>query len=740
MKTEHFSLEKSPLEKTKKPLRPILITAVLLTLSVSLTFLFFRGIEGPSLFSTNILVLTLVNINITLAILLILLLSRNLIKLYFERRQEPRRSSFKRKLVAAFIGLPMIPSMLLFIVASGLLTSSIENWFSIQVEKSLDHALEIAQAYFQKSQESTASLVLETARTIQERNLLEGPYEELIQTLDAKRKESGAEAIHLFSPRFQRLASTATNTTGLKDADSAFPPNALLEQALQASQPITSVQSTRRGELVRAILPLKRHDRVTALLVVDTLMPPLLVAKMEEVKKALEDYKQLKAFKNPIKGSYILSFFIIVLLIIFSATWFGLYLARGITVPLQKLAEGTEAVAQGDLSVRIDVQAKDELGILVDSFNKMTADLKQTQEKVAEANRSLTASNQELEARRAYMEGVLQNLAAGVISVNEKGIITTFNPSAEKILNIPAAEAIGQDYTAFFSERKMEMMADLLNKIRRLKKETMEEQLHLDVRKKPLTLRTAVSLLEGEDQRRLGGVIVFDDLTELIRAQKLATWQEVAQRIAHEIKNPLTPIQLSTERLRKKYFERSDDFDKIFDESTRIVINEVHDLKTLVDEFSHFARMPAPRPSLQKIDSVIHEVIALYQAAHKDMTFATALDETAPPLNLDREQVKRLFVNLFENAVEAMNRRGALTITTQYDRAQQKVRIEVSDEGSGISPDDLDKLFLPYFSRKKSGTGLGLAIVHRIVLDHNGQIRALPRQPKGTTFVIEFPA
>lgn len=737
-------MNRSDLEKTPPPkpkgssFRPVLITALFLALSVSLTFLFFRGVEGPALFSTNILVLTLVNVNITLAILLILLLSRNLIKLYFERRQQPKRSSFKSKLVAAFIGLSMIPSILLFIVASGLLTSSIENWFSIQVEKSLGHSLEVAQGYYQKSEEQVSTLTLQTGRMIQERNLLEGPFEELVRTLETRQKEYGVEAIHLFTPAFHRFASTAKGIPDLPN--SPFPATDLLQRALRASEPITTIQSTHRGDLIRGILRLKSGDRVAALLVIDSRIPPSLVGKMEEIKKALEDYKQLKAFKNPIKGSYILSFFIIVLLIIFSATWFGLYLARGITVPLQKLAEGTEAVAQGDLAVQIDVQANDELGVLVDSFNKMTADLKQTQEKVKEANRSLTESNRELESRRAYMEGILRNIAAGVISVNEKGIITTFNPSAERILNIRAAEAVGEESIPFFSCRKMAPMADLLDKIQRLKKTTIEEQLHLEVRKKFLTLRTAVSLLQGEDQRFLGGVIVFDDLTELIRAQKLATWQEVAQRIAHEIKNPLTPIQLSAERLRKKYFEQSSDFDKIFDESTRIVINEVHDLKTLVDEFSNFARMPAPRPTPQKIEPILKEVIALYQSAHKDITITAQFDEAVPVLNLDREQIKRVFVNLLENAVEAMNRQGELGISSSYDNAQQKVRIEVADDGSGISPEDLDKLFLPYFSRKKTGTGLGLAIVHRIVMDHNGQIRAVPRQPKGTAFVVEFPA
>ncbi|MFQ5949562.1 MAG: PAS domain-containing sensor histidine kinase, partial [Nitrospiria bacterium] len=539
------------------------------------------------------------------------------------------------------------------------------------------------------------------------------------------------------------------SATVSKGAQGVFPPSSeSLKEVLKASRegknkgadPLPlSIQSTPQGDLIRGVFPLRSGKRLVALLVVDQLIPPVMVEKMEGIKKSVEEYKQLKAFKNPIKGSYILSFLIIVLLIMFSAVWFGIYFARSITIPIQRLAEGTHAVAQGDLNFQIEVRATDELGVLVDSFNKMTADLNQGQEKIEEVNRSLIASNRESEGRRAYMEGVLQNIAAGVISVDEKGIITTFNPSAEKILNIPASEAIRKDFVDFFSSREMEGMTDLIQRNQGQREVSLEEEIIIEARNKLLTLRIALSILRGDDRRFLGFVIVFDDLTELIRAQKVATWQEVARRIAHEIRNPLTPIQLSTERLRKKYFQRSNDFHKIFDESTRTVINEVHGLKRLVDEFSEFARMPPPHRSLQKINPILQEVILLYQTSPKDIIVTFRLDERIPLLNLDRDQIKRVFVNLFENAVEAMDGRGGLHIATEYDASQQKVRVEVADEGVGIAPDDLDKLFLPYFSRKKTGTGLGLAIVNRIVTDHNGQIRVAPQYPKGTTFTIEFP-
>ncbi len=730
-----------PVKEKRSNVRPVWITALCLMLSVSLTFLFFEGVESPSLFSTNILVVTLVNLNITLAILLVLLLSRHLIKFYFERRREKNKASLKSKLIAAFIGLSMIPSILLFVVASGLLTSSIENWFSIQVEKSLDLSLEVAQDYYRETEREVAGHALQIGRQLLQQEHLDRHPEALLVFFENRKASHGLHNIYLFSPDYKILAETLPEASGVS-LDPFRPGAAFLEKKLSddaqpgsaktQNLPLPSIISTPQGDLIRSLLPLKVKDRVTAILVVDRLIPSLLVEKMVGIKKSVAEYKQLKAFKNPIKGSYILSFLIIVLVIMFSATWFGLYLAKNITVPIQKLAEGTQAVAHGDLNFQIDVRAKDELGILVDSFNKMTSDLKESQQKIGATTRSLAASNREL-------QGVLENIAAGVISINEKGTITTFNPSAESILDVRAEDAIQQNYNDYFSAATLQGMKHPLKEIEKKGAESLEKEVTLEVRGRLLTLRIVLSVLHGSNRKPLGFVIVFDDLTELIRAQKLATWQEVARRIAHEIRNPLTPIQLSTERLRKKYKQRSPDFNKIFDESTQIVINEVHNLKTLVDEFSYFARMPPPRRKPESLYPILREVISLYRSAHKHITIETRHDFSSPEVNLDHNQIKRVFTNLIENAVQAMDHRGTLEIVTSYDAERKKVRIDVADEGIGIPAEDLDKLFLPYFSRKKSGTGLGLAIVNRIVTDHNAQIHVAPRKPKGTIFSVEFP-
>jgi two-component system nitrogen regulation sensor histidine kinase NtrY len=432
-------------------------------------------------------------------------------------------------------------------------------------------------------------------------------------------------------------------------------------------------------------------------------------------------------------------FLLITLVIIFAGTWFGFHLAKEITVPIQKLAEGTQAIAQGDWDFKIDVKAKDEIGMLVNSFNKMTDDLKMGKERLEVANISLQKGNIELERRRAYIETVLESIATGVISVNNDGVITTFNASAEKILGIPSANVIGRHYQSALSLLPIDKVQELINKMRSIGKTAIEEEFQIELGNKLLRLGLSITTLMDEDNKYLGLVIVFEDLSELIKAQRVAAWQEVAKRIAHEIKNPLTPIQLSAQRLRKKFFEKSPDFNKIFDECTNTIVQEVNSIKTLVNEFSNFARMPAAMLSLNNLHEIINEVILLYRGAHRDIKVINNFGDNIPVINVDREQMKRVFVNLFENAVEAMNSKGTVWVNTFYDDSLKLVRVEVADEGMGINPDDKDKLFLPYFSKKKTGTGLGLAIVNRIISEHNGYIRVADNKPNGTTFIIELP-
>src|SRR3989441_457925 len=405
---------------------------------------------------------------------------------------------------------------------------------------------------------------------------------------------------------------------------------------------------------------------------------------MERVAQSYKNFKEAMTYKDPIKAQYISLVVGIALVIILSGTWFGFQIAKGITVPIQKLAEGTQAVAAGALNFRITVKANDEIGVLVDSFNRMTRDLQASKAQLERANISLQQSNLELDRRRAYTETVLDNIGSGVVSVDAAGRITTFNLSAERILGLKGDEIRSRLLTDVFKPLGLEMFTDLVERMRTGERETMTWEGQAEVGGSVLVLGLNGTRLRDDKGQSLGAVVVFEDLSALIKAQKAAAWQEVAQRIAHEIKNPLTPIQLSAERLRKKFLEGAPDFNDIVDQSTRTIVNEVSGLKQMVDEFSKFARMPVPVMERQSLHETINDVVLLYQGAHRDIEFLVDLDEHLTLIMMDREQIKRVFVNLFDNAIQAMNGKGHLWVTTRYTARDGKVVIEVADEGVGI--------------------------------------------------------
>ncbi|MFZ5864040.1 MAG: sensor histidine kinase [Nitrospirota bacterium] len=726
---------------SKKALRALWLTLILALLSVSATTLYYKGLGTPSPFSNNILVLTLVNVNFILVILLTLLLSRNLIKLFFERRHQRLGTGFRTKLTVAFIGLSLIPSLLLFVVASGLLTAAVENWFGLQMERSLTSALGVAQTVYREHEAGIVAHARSVGRDVVRREWWRPDARgELLAYLQAEAAGAGRRTLWLIPPRPTSDAPPAWHGPPARAAapDARPPFDEPPEDIRSAVSNRSLVRSTEHGDVVWGAAPIAdREGRPLGVVVIESVIPEELVAKLEGISKSYEDYNQLKSFKNPIKGGYVLSFLIITLLIIFSATWFGFYVARGVTVPIQKLAEGTQAVAHGDLDFTIDVEASDELRVLVDSFNTMTRDLKASKEQVERAATSLTQSNAELQARRTYMETILETIATGVVSVDGLGRVTILNQAAERILGVPAAETIGRPAKDAFNAQGLDALSALLDPAG-ASDDLLEREIQVETRERPLSLRIIVSRLRRPDQD-LGLVMVFDDLSDLLKAQKAAAWQEVAQRIAHEIKNPLTPIQLSAQRLRKKAAEHAPDLRAVVDDATTAIISEVASLKTMVDEFSGFARMPVPQPETLDIHDVLREVIHLYQSAYRDVCFHARFADRLPAAFADRNQMKRVFTNLVENAVEAVQKRGEVWVTTSSSSHPARLRIEVSDDGPGIQPEDRGKLFLPYFSKKKTGTGLGLAIVQRIISDHNGHIRVADRRPRGTTFVVELP-
>jgi len=462
--------------------------------------------------------------------------------------------------------------------------------------------------------------------------------------------------------------------------------------------------------------------------------------KASDIATGITEYKQMKMLKNPIKGIYVMLFLMVTLVIIFAAVWVGVNMARRITVPIQELAQGTRAVASGHLDYRVQVEADDEIGMLVESFNRMTEDLRRGEVELTETNRHLQQTNIELNQRRAYMETVLESIGAGVLSVDAEGRINTVNRAASRMLDFDPTEALHRHYRAVFAAQPLAPLRHLMDRMVQEGRGTVNEQVTLSLLGRGATLVVNVSSLRDRGGQYLGMVVVFDDITKLIRAQQAMAWGEAARRIAHEIKNPLTPIKLSTQRLRKKFAEGSTEFSDIFDQCTQAIIHEVDALKTLVDEFSRYARMPTSYPRPGDLHALIEKVLNLYSGVSRQILLTADLDPQVPPVNLDPDHMKRALVNLVDNAVAAVGEAGGICLKTRYLVDEGKVRLEVTDTGPGIPPEDRERLFLPYFSTKKSGTGLGLAIVYRIVTEHSGTIRVEEGHPRGTRMIMEFPA
>ncbi len=714
------------------------VTAIALVL---LTYLWARISEFSSRLPlpNNIVVFGFINLNIILLVLLLFLTSRNVIKLLSERRKRVIWSKLRSRLVIAFLGFSFIPTIVLFLVATAFITKSIDSWFSDEIEDSLKESLEVARSYYQASARSAVNYARQIGEGLQQRDLLRGGHEGgLKEFIYQKQKEYNLGVVEVFSPEQKELVTSLNPNIPVGSFTS--PDSDFVREGLEGKT-LSRIQSVEEGDIIRGIVPVyspQDDHRVEGVVVVNYYVPQSLVGKMTEIQQAYNDYREGEILKAPLKASYIIFLLMIALLIIFSATWVGLYLAQGITVPIENLAEGTRQIAQGNLDIHIEAVADDEIGSLVQSFNKMARDLSHSKLKEKEATLGLQVSNEELEQRRRYMEIVLKNVAAGVISLDKEGVITTINKSAERMLGLRAEKLLGKEYARVLPPQYLELVQEILQDLGRSRRDLINKQVKLSLEDQTLTLLISLNVLRDESEQQLGMVVVFDDLTQLLKAQRAAAWREVAKRIAHEIKNPLTPIQLSAQRLRRRFAD-SRSSDNILEDCTDTIIKQVEELKTLVNEFSNFARMPAAEPTPNNLNEIISETLVLYQEAHKNIRFDFNPSNNLPVLEVDRDQIKRMMINLLENAVASIEGEGKIRVEAVYDEGLDIVRIAISDTGCGISPEARSRLFEPYFSTKKSGTGLGLAIVSRIVSDHNGYIRVQDNKPRGTKFIIELP-
>jgi two-component system nitrogen regulation sensor histidine kinase NtrY len=471
-------------------------------------------------------------------------------------------------------------------------------------------------------------------------------------------------------------------------------------------------------------------------------LPARLTQISTEIQGETQKYNDLSHSLKAEKRTDVLVLALLTLLILFIATWFALFFSKQVTIPIQALASATHEVAQGNLGFQVVARADDELGVLVHSFNQMTQQLLENRRQIELASVNLQGANRQLEERGNTIEAILENIPTGVVSFDPQGQITRMNPTAERLFGRPHGQPARIVTDLFTAEDAKE----IIRMFRRSARQgVVTQQMELDLGGRRALMSLTVSSVKAR-HGRVGSVLVLEDLAEVVRAQRSAAWQEVARRIAHEIKNPLTPIQLSTERI-QRLLDRiaketpPSDLMKAVGDSTRLIEREVGTLKTLVDEFTAFARFPASKPAPAQVNDILQDALKVFEGRLNDISLYRHLAADLPIVQADSDQMKRVVVNLIDNAADAMEKslRKEIWVRSVLDSERDVVEIIIEDSGPGIPSEDKERLFLPYFSTKRSGTGLGLAIVNRIVTEHHGSIRVEENFPTGTKFVIELP-
>ncbi|HEV7505557.1 MAG TPA: ATP-binding protein [Thermoanaerobaculia bacterium] len=718
----------------------------LLFLFTAMYYMAVRGRDLPSALVTNrVLMFVLWDVNVILILGVLFVLLRNLIKLLVERRQKVLGSAFKFKLVATYVGMSLIPVLLLFAIATELLQGSFDRWFNTPVAPVLERGNAVAQALYDQIEKTNirdATQVLQEIRGLDLRDPHQRPrlnqrMTELLESLhlDLLAVYEGRELVNA-------MVDTPTGIRDLPEPDRSF----LEEAAKKGQATATAGASGTKGSLLLGAVassagttlppvPTTEAERAKVrppvIVIVGTLLDPVLSAQREQLVQDFQAYRQLEVQKDELKASHMLLFVMVTLVILLASSWTGLYLARRVTVPILALAEGTRIISGGDLSHRVDVPADDELGVLVESFNRMTHELASNKGALEHSNRELTTSNERLAAERALIAAILQNVAAGVVSIDSNGRIFTCNGAALVMLRQREDEVVGRAVDEAWGDRERAKLAAVVREA------GTNKEVHLTLGGEWKTFDVKVTALRDAEGALQGQVLVIEDLTELIKAQQLAAWNEAARRIAHEIKNPLTPIRLAAERLQRKSRLGDPGLGAAIEEGVDIIVREVVTLQGMVDEFSRYARMPRPRPAPVELDRLVNETLHLYRNLKPGVDVGSEVDPALATVWIDGEQVKRALINLLDNAVEATEAPGRVSVLAH--QVDGHLEIQVADTGRGISPDAKEKLFLPYYSTKGRGTGLGLAIVHRIVTDHQGSIRVEDNAPKGTVFTVELP-
>ncbi len=717
-----------PKEKSRRR-RELVIALMCFVLIAVLTWVQFKYMEVNSY-----LFMGLLNVNFILLLLVLFIVIRNGVKLLLERRRKVLGSKLRTRLVFAFISLSLIPTLLMFMVSVKFVQTSVEYWFRVQVEDSMEQALSLGEAFYRSAQERLLIKAEAMEREIREKEFKWGGRG-MDEFLAVKFKEHGLSVLSVINPD-----GTFQNQHITPDIEDDWP-----EMRGRAQREVVA-----DGAKAPIMLPSAENDHILVFKEVDQGETGYLLlgeaigkgvhARLRGVINGLNEYQKLKTLKNPWTMTLYMTLGVMTMLIILGAIWFGFRLAKEISAPVQALAAGCERVARGDLSVRLEDRSDDEISFLVQSFNRMISDLKESRTRLDSYNRRLSRQNRELQQRGRYIEALLNNITSGVISMDPEGRIGTVNRVAQEILGVDSSFLVGKKVMDLLSGELATMMAEAVAQMRTDPVSQWQRQLDLALGDRQRRLLVNVVSLVGEGEEAAGVVAVFEDITELEKMQRMKAWREVARRIAHEIKNPLTPIKLSAQRLMRRFGEQVDD--PAFDDCTQLIVTQVERIQQMVTQFSAYAKLPEVSPRPDNLEPILKEVVSLFESTHRDVAWSLTLENELVEFSFDREAIRKVLINLLANAVEVLGPRddGQVDIMAGYDRSRGMVYMEISDNGPGLSNEEQTRLFEPYFSRKKGGTGLGLTIVRSIIGDHRGLIRVQPGETQGILVRIELPA
>ena len=725
------------------------ITVLVLLAIIISQQLWLWTIIPPDTAADTVLLYALSTLNFVAFVVFSFIFVRNLLKLRRERHERQLGSKIKTRLLVYFIAISFLPIIAMASFSYLFLNRSLEKWFGSLPARVVNEAQEVQREAVDaqtRNLRDTASLlaVVLNPQSDAERQ----------QTLDRVVANGQLSAVEIVDSTGQVLARSTGQLTDAENSDLAQ----LLTQAHSLKGEDESLADGKDFDVVTMPLDASHQLIVVPARRATSDLNDTITGSEGEYRKLVERQRRVRLLGLSTLG-------LMTLMLLFVSSWVAIYLARGIATPIRALAEASDEIARGNLGHRVSTIAEDELALLADSFNQMTSQLEDNRARIEAGSAALREKNLTLEERRDYIETVLESLSTGVVSLDEDDRVTTINAAAARMLSLQAPVNGEQRLEKLIAAENWRVMERIVRRARRTGQASEQAQLAVATNGQTIPVALTATALRAASAEKRGVVLVVEDLSELLAAQQAAAWSEVARRMAHEIKNPLTPIQLSAERIAKSYRRGNEEngsangsqngssangdraaeekhVAEVIDECTETITREVAGLKDMVDEFSHFARLPLARPELADLNEVARQAVSLYDDRLDGVTVETVLDAQLPTAMLDREQLRRVFVNLIDNAMSALrNVEGekSITITTRFEPERSILTSEVADTGHGIRPADFQRLFQPYFSTRGEGTGLGLAIVQRIILEHGGRIRAEANHPRGARFVIELP-